>query len=100
MAEQGEVKTRRHFTNPNEIAEVGEKIYEAKYQADYEESRLGQFVVIDVKTEKSYVAPQPEEALEKAKSDSSDGLFHLIRIGATGAFRVSYSSSENDSWLY
>jgi len=74
------------------VAERGDKIYNDKYRAAYEQQHRGKFVVIDVLTEKAYINDTPEGALDQAKADAPGGLFHLIQVGFPGAFRVSYSN--------
>jgi hypothetical protein len=78
------------LSNPQDIVDAGERIYREKYKSALEQNSPGQFVAIDVKTEKAYIAAQPEIALEKARSEAPTGVFHLIRVGASGAFRVSH----------
>lgn len=80
------------LTDPRATAALGEKIYAERYRAEFEKLYLGQFVVIDVATGEAYRGRSPEEALRTAKERVPDGVFHMIRIGETGAFRVSYSS--------
>ncbi len=89
----------RQLSTPQDIAEAGHEIYQNKYMAEYEDKHSGQFVAIDVRTGKAYVAPHPEEALGNAKTANPDGLFHLVKIGSPGAFRVSYTSNAVNSWL-
>ena len=86
------------LSNPQAIVDAAEEIYNRKYRADLEQSCLGEFVAINVLTEEAFTAKLPEEALEKARRASPGGLFHLMKIGASGAFRVSYSSSRGDGW--
>lgn len=90
----------RALTNPQEIASAGERIYKEKYRAAYEEEHAGQFAAIDVTTGHAYLAKFPEEAIETAKKSSPNGLFHLIKIGAPGAFRVSRASNANSNWIF
>ncbi|MCS6304575.1 MAG: hypothetical protein H8K07_13055 [Nitrospira sp.] len=78
------------FSNPQDVANRGEQIYKEKFQAVYEKEHGGQYVVIDIATTNAYVAPFPEDALRLAKTDAPDGQFHLIRIGAPAAFKVSH----------
>lgn len=82
----------RLITNPQQVVEEGNRIYAEKYKKELEGTSTGQFVAIDISTEEAYVAPFAEEALEKAKELAPNGLFHLIKIGAPAAFRVSYTS--------
>jgi len=88
------------LTNPHVIAKAGQEIYEKRYKAAYEREHGGKFVAIDVATEAAYLAETPEAALHAAKGASPSGVFHLIRIGSPGAFRVSYTSNGRDSWLF
>ena len=89
------------LSNPQAIAEAGEKIYREKYQARFEEEHLGKFVAINVLTEEAYLGDLPEEAFQKARKAAPKGLFHLMRIGSPGAFRVSYSSNAASSdWIF
>ncbi len=85
--------------DPQEVAEKGEAIYAEKFRESYEAKKAGQFVAIDVLTEKAYVAAQPEEALDLARRKAPDGIFHLIKIGSEGAFRVSYTANAGSDWF-
>jgi hypothetical protein len=87
-------------SNPKAIAERGEEIYRDKYKESYEREHPGQFVAIDITTEKDYAANTPEAALEAARADSPTGLFHLIQVGFSGAFRVSYADHATMDWLF
>jgi hypothetical protein len=88
------------FSNPQALAERGEKIYQAKFKKDFEAKYDGQFVVIDVKSEAAYVGKTPEAAYEAATKAAPNGLFHLIKVGSAGAFRVSYTSHGNVDWVF
>lgn len=80
-------------TDPQTIADRGAQIYAAKYQQAYEANYPGQYAAIDVETEEAFVKPTPEEALREAQAKSPRSMFHLIKIGAAGVFRVGYSAS-------
>ena len=67
-----------------------EEVYERLYRQEYERDRNGQFVVIDVDSEKAYVSDTPESAFQLAIEDSPSGDFFLLRVGAPAAFRTSY----------
>jgi hypothetical protein len=84
--------------SPDKIAEAGEAIYDQKYRADLEQSNFGHFVAIDVTTGEKYVAQFPEVALQAAQKAAPNGIFHLIRIGAKGAFKVSFGRTRHDFW--
>lgn len=89
----------QQFTNPQEIAEAGQRIFD-KRRHEFETLYPGQFVVIDIETEAFYPAPHPEEALSKAREANPRGKFHLIKVGSAGAFRVSYSLNARRQWLF
>ena len=75
-----------------EVVDKGERIYSEKYKQEFERKYMGQFAVIDVNTGIAYHGEFPELALEEARKQAPGGLFHLIRVGAPGAYRVSYTS--------
>lgn len=91
-----------HLTNPKEIAEAGEKIYAERYKDRYEREYPGKFVVIDVRTGETYIGESAINALQQATAAAPSGAFHLIKIGAPGAFRVGYSGTVNGTldWLF
>ena len=83
--------TSPSFSTPQEIAAAGHSIYNLRYRVAMEADRPGDFIVIDVTTEAAYPDSQPEGALDAARLANPKGIFHLVRIGAPGAFRVSYA---------
>ena len=89
----------RALDTPDKIAEAGELIYSDRYKSELEATRSGHFIAIDVLTGEGYVAEFPEQALEVARGKAPSGIFHLIRVGAPGAFRVSFGThSQHDFW--
>ena len=88
------------LSNPKAVAERGEQIYKEKYKNTYESEYPSKFVAIDVMTEKPYIANSPMEALEAARKDAPQGLFHLIKVGSRGAFRVSYTNNATMDWIF
>lgn len=89
-----------NLTNPKAIAERGEAIYRQKYQAEFETKYPNKYLAIDIGTERAYLGNTPEEAVISARKDAPGGLFHLIKIGALGAFRVSYTSNAHLDWIF
>jgi len=89
-------------TDPKGIAERGTQIYAAKYQEKLEKEYPGQFVAIDVRSEEAFVKASPEDALRAAQQKNPHGMFHLIRIGSPGVFRVGYASSRSQrgNWIF
>jgi hypothetical protein len=77
--------------NAHEIVIKGTAIYERKYRAEFEQEHRDQFAVIDVRSEHAYIADFPEEALSKAKTAAPNGVFYLLRIGSSGAFKMRHA---------
>ncbi|MGA3162360.1 MAG: hypothetical protein ABSC77_14225 [Terracidiphilus sp.] len=85
--------------NPNDAAELGEKIYRDRYKEQYEREHPGMFVAIDVLTEAAFISETPEGALDSAYVAAPDGIFHLIQVGHAGAFRVTHTQETNLDWV-
>ena len=79
-----------------ELVEKGQDIYEHKLKKQLEKKRPGEFVAIDVDSENYYLGITADEAVKLAKEANSDGLFHLIRIGHSGVYRMGSLSSNAD----
>ena len=86
-------------SDPSTIARAGEQIYNERYKAQYESEHRGKFVAIDIKDGHATLGDSPEQTLEAAKRNNPSGLFHLIKVGSAGAFRVSYTSHARNNWL-
>jgi len=86
------------LSSPEQIADKGEQIYKARYQQEYEQQHLGKFVAIEIDSGEAFLADTPEEAIEAAQRARDRGLFHLIKVGAPGLYRVSYTNARRD-WL-
>lgn len=84
--------------SPERIAEEGERLYAERHKAALERTHLGHFVAIDVLTGEAYLAEFPEGALGEARKKAPHGVFHLIRIGAPGTFKVSHGSHRHAFW--
>ena len=87
------------FSNPKQIADAGERIYRTKFQQELEKTANGKFVAIDVIAGTASVRETPEQALNAAKKEDPKGLFHLIRVGFSGAFRLNHASKDSTDWL-
>jgi hypothetical protein len=88
------------ISNPKAAAALGEQIYSDNFRAEYEVTHFGKFVAIDVQSKTAYLGDSAEEALDKARKASPNGVFHLIKVGSTGAFRVSYTNNGTLDWLF
>ena len=84
------------------IARRAQEIYDKSLKKELEPEQSGKFVVVDVSSGYHYVADFAEDAIRDARKDRPYGIFHLIRIGAPGAFKVSHvasSKSSPHSWI-
>ncbi len=87
------------LNDPRSISEVGSAIYERKYRAAYEVEHPGEFLAINVRTEEATLGETSSAALLKAANDDPGGIFHLIRIGHTGAYEVGLAyKNVNANW--
>jgi hypothetical protein len=77
-----------NYNDPNAISEAGKRIDERLYQAEYEKSRLGTFVAVNILDESATPGNTATEALGSARAKYPKGLFQLIRVGHSGAFEV------------
>jgi hypothetical protein len=89
------------LNNPKAIAEAGERIYRERFRDELEPAHKGEFAVINVGKEKAFLGVTPEVAFEAARADDPRGVFHLIRIGFSGAFTISYQYRHGaQDWLF
>jgi hypothetical protein len=72
--------------NSREVAKAGRKVYE-RHRTDFERRHPGKYVLIDIRTEKVFLAESPEAAYQQAAAEQEDGPFHLVRVGERAAFR-------------
>jgi len=74
----------------DQIAELGEEIYEFHLKKKHEGSHNDMFLAIDVTTKKGHLGQYPEDALKAGEEDNPEGQFYLKRIGSPATFHVSY----------
>jgi hypothetical protein len=75
------------YLDPHQIAASGVDIYDRKYRTEFEQRHNGEFAAIDINSEAVYLANLPENALSKARDGSPEGIFYLLRVGSSGAFK-------------
>jgi hypothetical protein len=56
--------------NPRVVARAGRKVYE-RHRADFERLHQGKYVLIDIRTEKVYLAESPEDAYLQAAAEGA-----------------------------
>jgi hypothetical protein len=77
------------YSSASEITAKGSDIYDRRYRTEFERLHNGEFAAIDIESEAAYLADLPENALAKARAAAPDGLFYLVRVGSSGAFKSS-----------
>ncbi len=90
---------KNQFSNPKRIADAGERIYKTKFQQELEKTANGKFVAIDVISGSASMGETPEQALNAARKEDPKGLFHLIRVGFSGAFQLNHALQSSTDWL-
>jgi hypothetical protein len=83
------------------IVEAGEEIYNRR-RTELEREHMGHFAAVDVTAEEVYVAETSDRALEIGRNASPHGVFHLIRIGSSGAFNagsMGHVEQAHGQWL-
>ena len=76
------------YPDPEKIANVGRRIYANRYQTEFEARYPGQIVAIDVSSERAFVASSVEEAVERGHRANPTSLFHVLKVGAPGVYRM------------
>lgn len=88
-------------TSTEELIQKGEKLYEEKLKDKLEKKYLGKFVAIEVDSSEFFIGDTLQQALEKAKKQFPDKIFHSIKIGSPGVFTSSGIYRENGyRWLF
>ena len=86
------------LTDPEQIANEAERIYDKKLRESLEASYKGQYVAIDVLTGNHYIGEYAEIALVNAREDAPYGVFHLIKIGGSTSLGARYIGQEQPGW--
>lgn len=68
--------------SPQEVTQLGEKIYFEKLRSKVEAGHRGEYLVLDVGTENYVIGPDKLSAVNKATQElNGDNLFYIIQIG-------------------
>jgi hypothetical protein len=76
-----------------DIAERGAALYRQKYQHDFEKTKGGKFVAINVNTTEATIGDTSEEAVRLALAKDPNGFFHLVQVGHQSAFEAGWFMS-------
>jgi len=83
-----ETDSQNNILSPEQVAQKGEEIYKNKLKSILEPKENGKFIAIEVISENYFVGDSILEALETAKKEYPDQLFHTIKIGYQGVFKM------------
>lgn len=67
-------------TDIQKIADKGSEIYD-KDKVRYEPEHTGEFLAIDIDSEKTYLANTSSEAVELARKSHPNKIFYVVKIG-------------------
>jgi hypothetical protein len=79
---------QNNVLSPEQVSQRGEDIYKNKLKSTLEPKENGRFVVIDVASEDYFLGDTILEALESARKKYPNGLFHTIKVGFQGVFKM------------
>ncbi len=81
-----------------QIAARGEKIYAEKLKPLLEPKENGKFVAIEVESEDYFIGMSILEAIDLAKKKYPTKLFHTVRVGYPGVFKLGAYSKKGISY--
>ena len=73
---------------PEQAAERGQKLYEEKLKATLDPKYKGKFAAIEIESGEYFLGDTILEALQKAKEKYPNKLFHTVRVGYEGVFKM------------
>lgn len=91
--------TGENQLTPEQVAEKGAEIYEKKLKSALEPEHKGKFVVIDVISSEYFLGDNLLEALENARKKYKDRLFHSVRVGFPGVFKLGTYTKGRLLWM-
>ena len=92
--EKGRTSTMPEEQSPEEIARLGDEIYERQVKAAVEADHQGRVVAIDVETKAYALGDNARDAARKLLSRIPDAKIWSVRIGHRALYRIgAYPSS-------
>ena len=86
--------------NPQGISDKGEFLYREKFQAEYEQKHLGKYLAIDVGSGEGFLGDTPEKAIEALLQKNASAFYYVVRIGASGVYRVGYTQEATRDGIF
>ena len=83
-----DIQNSKPLLTPKQVAEKGEQIYQEKLKPILEPQENGKFVTIEVNSGEYFLGDSLLEALQRARQKYPDRLFHTIKVGAEGVFKM------------
>ena len=78
----------QNIVSPEQVSEKGEEFYKNKLKSILEPIDNGKFVAIEIISGDYFIGNSILEALDAAKKKYPDRLFHTIKIGYQGIFKM------------
>ncbi len=79
--------------DPARLAELGERLYEERFKAEFAPEHTGEILAIEVESRTAYLGKSPVEALLAAKAAHENGFFHIVKIGGPGVYKMGLGRS-------
>ena len=83
-----DIQNSKPLLTPKQVAEKGEQLYQEKLKPILEPKENGRFVTIEVNSGEFFLGDSLLEALQRARQKYPDRLFHTIKVGAEGVFKM------------
>jgi hypothetical protein len=86
----------RHLLTKEQVAELGERLYDERLRTALESEHHGRFVVLDVISGDYEIDDRDIRASSRLLKRKPDGVLYGLRIGYPAAYRL--GSSLSGSW--
>lgn len=77
--------------NPEEIAKIGEELYQKEFKKKLEPKENGKYIAVEVESKKYFLGETKEEALDEAQKVFPNKVFFVRRIGELEKVSSRYS---------
>jgi hypothetical protein len=86
--------------NPTQLAELGKKLYEEKFKAEYAPEHDGEILAIDVESQTAHLGKSAMEALLAGEAANENGFFYILKIGGPGVYKLRSGRSATRGWPF
>lgn len=86
--------------SPEEVSRLGEDFYFKELKENLEKTNKGEYVVIEVESKKYFINRDLLKALEDAKREFPERIFHIIQIGTLQKSSINFKDSKKYAWVF